>query len=382
MIDYGRAYGHRPFLEVQMDQVEIRGFNDGHVHWRWDERTVTAVRESARVCSSALVMPNTAEKRIIRNGEDVHAYETHLRSVLADNGGVGVEPLMTAYFTDDTSPELVRQLQPLIAAFKVYFCKRGVAGTTGAHDGIEDLLHPKHRPALAEIERNNIVLCIHCEIVDAYVLDREWKFIPILDALLDRYPKLRVMVEHVSDRRMLAFVAQKHREGHRIGCTITAHHPRLITDDVIGNKCRVHNHCMPCAKRPEDRVAIRDAMFAAEPWCFFGSDSAPHLQDKKECSEGCAGVFSAHVMAMTLVEDFEGSGHKDWPERLDRFTVRNMAAYYGISEGSRTIRLAKVGYEVPAQIGLIVPWMHRETLPWALDPGGSSGTSLPWKVDL
>lgn len=125
---------------------------------------------------------------------------------------------------------------------------------------------------------------------------------------------------------------------------------------------------MPCAKRPEDRTAIREAMFAAEPWCFFGSDSAPHRDDKKECAEGCAGVFSAHVMAMTLVEDFEGSGHKDWPDRLDRFTVRNMAAYYDVPEGSGTIHLVKKPYEVPYAIDdLIISWMHRETLPWFLE---------------
>lgn len=70
-------------------------------------------------------------------------------------------------------------------------------------------------------------------------------------------------------------------------------------NDVIGDMLKPHHFCKPIAKRPEDRRWLREMATRGGHQFFLGTDSAPHAQRKKECSSGCAGVFTA-PLAMPL----------------------------------------------------------------------------------
>lgn len=349
-----------------------RGY-DMHVHLRWDNRLKPALEAAIAQFSGVLWMPNTVERHVIANEGAAAEYQGDIalmRTLVAP--GRAFQAFGTLYLQETTSAFDIEVARERITAVKAYFRKpSGEAGTTGAQHGIEDLLAPHLHPALAKMQEIDLPLCVHAELITAFVLDREYRFIPVLKELLRRYPRLRVVVEHATDRRMIAFVANKHRDGFRIACTITAHHPLYTLDDVIGNKLRPLLHCMPCVKRPEDMQALREAMFMAEPWCFFGSDSAPHAVDAKICAEGCAGVFSGPVALQTLVELFGSSGHDDWQDRLTRFIYLNAHAFYRLPEVTEHVELVNEPWRVPGAVygekTKIIPFRHGETLPWRLD---------------
>lgn len=151
--------------------------------------------------------------------------------------------------------------------------------------------------------------------------------------------------------------------------TITLHHLETTLDDVIGGKLRPHLFCKPIPKRPSDRSALLNAALAGESCFALGSDSAPHLKHDKESACGCAGVFTAPVLAQGLVSLFEREhGCLGFIQAFTRFTSVNANAFYGFTSSDRTISLEKRPYAVPpiCSRGAVVPYRAGETLPWSL----------------
>src|SRR6185436_3212620 len=128
--------------------------------------------------------------------------------------------------------------------------------------------------------------------------------------------------------------------------TITAHHLVLTLDDVVGGELKPHNFCKPIAKRYEDREALVRAATSGNPKFFFGSDSAPHPINRKECSSCSAGVYMPGLIAIPLLADvFEGERALD---RLELFTSENGARFYGLPPNDDFIHLEHSAWKVPA----------------------------------
>ncbi|MDP3770618.1 MAG: dihydroorotase, partial [bacterium] len=99
------------------------------------------------------------------------------------------------------------------------------------------------------------------------------------------------------------------------------------------------------------------------PKFFLGSDSAPHPRERKECAKGACGVFSAPVLLQVLAEVFEDARSLD---RLEDFTSRFGAQFYGLPLNEGTITLARTGFTVPHEIGGVVPFRAGHQLRWGL----------------
>lgn len=344
-----------------MDTISIRRFNDMHVHVRVGDVLETVLPITAAYCSRAIVMPNT-RPRAIRTAEDIVWYRGEIQRVLDKQGITNFEPLMTIDIRDSTTPAMIEAAKYAgVVAGKVY--PLGV--TTNSDEGLRDFYSKEITETFREMERCHMRLLLHGELDKprTLVTKREHAFLPTLKYLAETFPNLRIVLEHISTKKAVDAVEKL---GVNVAATITAHHLCLTLNDVIGYGIRPHNGCMPTPKGFTDRYALLRAAFSGDPKYFLGSDSAPHLQEKKECAVGACGVFSAPILPQLLAQIFEASGESYWVELLEDFTSVIGAEFYGLPSSEEKITLVRKPFVVPDLIGGIVPFKAGETLNWTL----------------
>ncbi|MFP4302260.1 MAG: dihydroorotase [Spirochaetaceae bacterium] len=331
--------------------ITIRRPDDFHIHLRQGPALAQYAKEAANCFARAMVMPNTLPP--IVSAEAVREYRNRITDATK---GLGFQPLMTFKILPEIDPgEVAKMKEAGAIAGKLY--PRGA--TTNAEDGVErmdDLF-----PLLGAMEEEGVVLSIHGEDPAAFSLDREYAFLPAVERILKRFDRLRVVLEHVTDARTVAFVESGPE---RLAATITVHHLFLSLDDVIGGFIQPHHFCKPVAKRPEDRAALRRAALSGSPRFFLGTDSAPHPIEAKECAEGCAGVYTAPVAMPLLTEVFEKEGGPEWVALLEAFTSRFGAEFYGLPLNHGEVELHRESWEVPGRYGTVVPFRAGAELPW------------------
>lgn len=297
--------------------ITIRRPDDFHIHLRQGAALPHYAKDAAKTFGRAMVMPNTVPP--IASAAAVWEYK---KKILDATKGLDFEPLMTfKVFPDIDRSEVAMMKEAGVIAGKLY--PRGA--TTNAEDGVERM--DELFPLLEVLEEAELTLSIHGEDPGAFSLDREYAFLPAVERILKRFDRLRVVLEHVTDARTVAFVESG---PDRLAATITVHHLFLSLDDVIGGFIQPHHFCKPIAKRPEDRSALRRAALSGMPRFFLGTDSAPHPITAKECAEGCAGVYTAPVAMPLLAGFFEKEGGPEWVALLEAFTSKFGAEFYGL----------------------------------------------------
>lgn len=320
--------------------------DDFHVHLRQGELLKNYAKTVAKEFGRILVMPNTVPP--IASAENVRDYYAQIKSVAPQ-----LDLLMTFKLNAKISAdELVKMKEAGVVAGKYY--PAGV--TTNSEDGVSEF--ESIFPVVAEMEKLGLVLCIHGEEPSAFCLDREKEFFRRVEILAERFPKLRIVFEHLSTA---AAVEAVKRLPANVAATITAHHLIHTLDDVIGGSLQPHHFCKPLPKRPEDRKALREAAFSGNPKFFFGSDSAPHAQSKKECCCGAAGVYSAPVAIPVLIQLFESANALD---KLPNFIAGFGADFYGIPRPTKTVTYINSPWTVPANVDGAVPLFANQTLNW------------------
>lgn len=330
-------------------QIDIPLPDDFHIHLRQGLPLTTYTRDAVLSFGRVLVMPNTRPP--VRIPMEVEKYRA--RILAASRGAVGFEPLMSFYVDSAMGETEVAALAGAgVVAGKLY----PQGATTNSQEGVSDI--ERAFPVFESMEERDIVLCIHGEIPDAFVLDREAAFLPKLEAIVQRFPKLRVVLEHVTSAEAVKLVKSMPAN---VAATITVHHLMFTLDDVIGGFIRPHHFCKPVAKRYEDRDALREAAFSGDTNFFFGSDSAPHPVSAKECDCGCAGVYSAPTAMPLLIALFEE--HSDL-QSLVAFTAQNGARFYGLPESPYTSRYVRSDWKVPERSSDVVPLAAGQTLSW------------------
>lgn len=323
--------------------------DDFHVHLRQDEDLPLFAREASRRFARVLVMPNLVPP--VRTGDEVRAY----RSAIA-LAAPRLQPLMAFKLGPDlTDSDIDRLAAAGAAAGKVY--PEGV--TTHSENGVQDLRQIV--PLLPSLEKHGMVVCCHGEKPGVFSLDREEAFLEEFSEVAAAHPRTRFVLEHVSTAAAVRRIAEL---GPNAAATITLHHLEITLDDVIGGSLRPHLFCKPVAKRESDRQALREAAFSGNPKFFFGSDSAPHRVDRKECASGCAGVYSMPMALEGLAGVFDVAGKR---ARLADFVAGFGADFYGLPRTAETIALVRDPWVVPAVVDGVVPYRAGETLAWRLE---------------
>jgi len=275
------------------------------------------------------------------------------------------EPLMTLYLTDATDPG---EIDRAMKSGSVHGVKYYPAGATTHSDaGVTDIR--RTYPALARMQEVGMRLLVHGETprADVDVFDRETHFLDaVLIPLIERFPKLKVVFEHISTARAAEFVAGA-RPG--IAATITPQHLLHNRNAIFSGGIRPHYYCLPVLKRERDREALVAAATGGNPRFFLGTDSAPHTRASKENACGCAGMFTAHGGIELYAEVFEAAGCLD---RLQPFASHFGADFYGLPRHEDTITLIKEPWTAPASLdfgdGTLVPYRAGETIGWRLAP--------------
>ena len=346
-------------MPVAPDSITLRRPDDWHLHLRDGAALAAVVGATTRVFGRAIVMPNL--KPPVATTADALAYRE--RIVAAAGSGNRFEPLMTLYLTDATPADEIARAKAsgAVVAVKAY----PAGATTHSDAGITSL--DRARGAIAAIEEHGLVLSLHGEVTDpdVDVFDRERVFVEReLPRLVRDFPRLRIVLEHVTTREAVEFVASAPAS---VAATITPQHLLWSRNAMLVGGIRPHLFCLPVLKRESHRHALVEAVTSGSPKFFLGTDSAPHARDTKEHACGCAGCYSAPVALELYAEAFDAAGALD---RLEGFASLHGAAFYGLPPHDETITLVREPWRVPATYpfagGAIVPLRAGETVHWRI----------------
>jgi dihydroorotase len=347
-----------------VNSLSIQRPDDWHVHLRDGAALKAVAGFTAQRFGRAIVMPNL--KPAITTTEMAHAYRQRILAALPADSGF--EPLLTLYLTNGTSAAEIDRAR---AAGFIHGVKLYPAGATTHSDaGVTDIKHVY--AVLAHMEEIGMRLLVHGESpqADVDVFDRETHFIDaVLAPLLDRFPKLKVVFEHITTARAVEFVKDC-RAG--VAATITPQHLLHNRNAIFSGGIRPHYYCLPILKREQDRQALLEAATGGNPRFFLGTDSAPHEKNTKENACGCAGMFTAHAAIELYAEAFESAGRL---ERLEAFASHFGADFYGLARHTGRITLIKESWRPPDHYsfgeGTLIPYRAGETVAWRLAPASS-----------
>ncbi len=333
--------------------------DDWHVHLREGTMLSHTVNDIESIFARALVMPNL--KKPLTYTEDIVEYH---RTILAKIQQKTFQPYMTLYLTDTTSPDEVSKAKSsgIVISAKLY----PVGVTTHSQDGIHSLA--TLYPVFQRMEEENLVLNIHGEVTNPNcdIFDREENFInQELIPLIHHFPKLRITLEHISTKYAVSFISQAPEN---VAATITPHHLWLNRNDLLSGGIKPHYYCLPIVKRNTDQEALIQAAISGNPRFFLGTDSAPHAISQKISACGCAGIYNAPVALPLCATIFENAKALD---KLENFTSRFGAQFYGLPLNSTTITLQKKAFKVPERLPFgeewVVPLCAGQVLPWSLN---------------
>ncbi|HEX6841384.1 MAG TPA: dihydroorotase [Stellaceae bacterium] len=339
--------------------MTLRRPDDWHLHLRDGAMMAAVLPCTARQFARAIVMPNLVPP--VTTVAAAEAYRARILKALP--AGAAFTPLMTAYLTDDSDPgEIERGHRAgVFTAAKLY----PAHATTHSAQGVTDIR--KITPVLERMADIGMPLLVHGEVTDPAVdvFDREAIFIErVLKPLTQRLPALKIVLEHITTREAVDFVAGA---GPNLAATITAHHLVINRNALFAGGLRPHMYCLPVAKRETHRLALRHAAVSGNAKFFLGTDSAPHPVHDKEGDCGCAGIFSAPAALEIYAQVFDEENARD---RLEAFASVNGPRFYGLTPNEARITLRRASWTVPTEVatgaGPVRPFRAGETLVWQL----------------
>ena len=345
-----------------MNALTLQRPDDWHVHLRDGAALAAVVKFTAQRFGRAIVMPNL--KPAVTTAAAARAYRDRILAALP--AGTRFEPLLTLYLTDATAPDEIDRAKAggIVHGVKLY----PAGATTHSDEGVTDISRTYR--VLARMQELGMPLLVHGETAnaDVDVFDRETDFMEAqLRPLIERFPALRVVFEHITTADAVAFVAAA-RPG--VAATITPQHLLHNRNAIFAGGIRPHYYCLPILKRERDRQALLGAATGGNPRFFLGTDSAPHERAAKQSACGCAGMFTAHAALELYAEAFESAGRLD---RLEAFAGHFGADFYGLPRHEDKITLIKESWMPPETYdfggGALVPYRAGEPVAWRLAGG-------------
>ncbi len=342
-----------------MNELTLACPDDWHLHLRDDDALEAVLPHTSRQFARAIVMPNL--KPPVRTLAEAAAYRE--RILAARPEGSTFEPLMTLYLTDNTSPDEVTAAHRagIVKAVKYY----PAGATTNSDSGVTDIA--KCDAVFQAMQDLGMPLLLHGEVTGESidVFDREAVFIvKHLIPLMKRFPKLRIVLEHITTSQGAEFVMSR---AENIAATITPQHLLYSRNAIFKGGLNPHFYCLPILKREEHRVALVKAAISGSGKFFLGTDSAPHAKNRKEACCGAAGCYSALHALELYTEAFDAAGALD---KLEGFASFFGADFYGLPRNRGSITLKREPWTVPELLPFpeagLVPLKAGEMLHWKL----------------
>lgn len=339
-----------------MQTLIINRPDDWHVHFRDNELLAQTVPATSFNFARALVMPNL--KPALTTLSAIEEYRKRIIAQIPSDHTF--TPYMTFYLNESVAvEELVKAASiPYILGAKLY----PAGATTNSEQGAKCL--KALYPLFEVLQANDLVVQIHGEVTHSDVFEREELFIEEqLKPLIANFPKLRVVLEHISTKAAVDFVRQASAN---VAATITVHHLLYNRNQLLAGGIRPHYYCLPILKHERDQMALREAAVSGSGKFFAGTDSAPHAVLSKESSCGCAGIYSAPYALPLYAQVFEESNSLS---HLNDFTSRFGAEFYRLSINQEQCELIKTPQTVAESLPLgqnrVVPIAAGETISWS-----------------
>lgn len=340
-----------------IDRLTLLRPDDWHIHLRDGALLPRTVADAARTFARAIIMPNLVPP--VRNAVEADQYRQRILS--ARPADSAFQPLMVLYLTDQTS---AADIHNAIQSGFVHAAKLYPAGaTTNSDSGVTRL--EAIYPALEAMSEVGMPLLVHGEVThsDVDIFDREKRFIDDqLLGLVNRFPNLKVVLEHITTADAADFVRSA---SDKVAATITAHHLLYNRNHMLAGGIRPHFYCLPILKRNTHQDALLDAATSGSAKFFLGTDSAPHAQNAKETSCGCAGCYTAYAAIELYAEAFEQRNALD---KLEGFASHFGADFYQLPRNQDTITLVREPWTAPASLAFgeqqLVPLRAGEILNW------------------
>jgi len=334
-----------------MNKITLTSPFDMHLHLRDADMLNLVAPLTSKTFAGAIIMPNLVP--VVDTKKAVVEYRNRILESIDEKDNF--TPFMTLFFKPYTK-EFLEEVKDDISAIKLY--PAGI--TTNSDDGVQTIDTESLAPTLNAMAELNIPLCVHGE-TNGFVMDREQEFMSVYEALATAFPKLKIIMEHITTKDAVDMLDRFEN----LYATITLHHLIITLDDVAGGMLQPHLFCKPIAKRPHDRDALLKVALEGHPKVMFGSDSAPHPKHAKEACGCAAGVFTAPIAIQVLVELFEQHNRL---ENLQRFLSDNACEIYNIKPSSKTITLVKEDFKVPNFYEFkrerVVPMYAEKQLSW------------------
>ncbi len=326
--------------------IRLQSPLDMHLHLREGDMLRAIAPLSARYFAGAVIMPN-----LLPPVDSLDRLKAYRRDILQAVGDLPFEPYMTLFLRDYSEQELVAA-RPHILGIKLY--PEGV--TTHSAGGVRDLAAVE--PVLARMEALDMILMVHGE-THGFVMDREQNFLPHYEYLARTFPRLRIIMEHITTAAAVDLLDRFPN----LHATVTLQHLLMTLDDMAGGLLKPHLFCKPILKRPQDRDALLRAALSAHPKLSFGSDSAPHPRSSKESCGCAAGVFSAPVALPMLAELFE---RHNALHNLASFVSHNARRIYRIEPPEMSLLLRREPMRIPADYAGVVPILAGGEVSWSV----------------
>jgi dihydroorotase len=328
-------------------EITLRSPLDMHIHFREGAMLELVAPLTAETFAGGVIMPNLVPP--VANLERLAEYAEAVKAAVAPHV---FDPYMTLFFRGYSEAELAAAKDQIIG-IKLY--PSGV--TTNSEGGVESIREAE--ATMSIMEEMGIPLLVHGESPDSFVMDREADFLSTYDDLAQRFPRLKIVMEHITTAAAVDML-DRHDNLH---ATVTLQHLLITLNDVAGGMLKPHLFCKPIAKRPADRDALLNAALNAHPKLSFGSDSAPHPIHKKECCGCAAGVFTAPVALAMLAELFAAHNALDNLQAFVSDTARNV---YGVTPPDKTVVLRNEPTAVPERYGDVVPIRAGGEIEWSV----------------
>lgn len=334
--------------------ITLKNPLDMHLHLRDDLILQAVAPFSARSFVGGVIMPNleppiTSLNAAIAYRQRIQAVLDSARGNASTSDDLRFVPFCALYITDTLTPkELESCAKEGFRLLKLY--PKGA--TTNSDYGVAEVISPNMRRLFSAAQEFGMIVCIHGESA-GFSLEREHQFGLVFEELARSYPHLKIIIEHMSDRRTIPLLESYEN----LYATLTLHHITMHLDNVVGGQLCCHHFCKPVLKTPQDTQALLELALQAHKKVSFGSDSAPHTLESK--LNGAAGIFSAPCLLPQLAELFETYGAL---ENLQAFVSDNAMRIYDVfawceemrpyQHSPKEITLKKVDSFIPEAIYL------------------------------
>jgi dihydroorotase len=348
---------------------------------------------SMRQFSGGLLMPNTGIPGICSNIFSEKEIRWYAHQVQEVTQGSEFLSLLTYFLSPDlkdsdlqfATSDFFREGNIAFGGIK-YYPKGGTTNSDKGMNGFSEVSH-----ILEKMEKYQISLLIHGEValdrqgivIDDF--DREEVFYQEeMEALRKRFPELPLVMEHITTRDAAEFVM---RYPEHTRATITPQH--LLFDrralfngtsiqdtsffyNTSQNGMNPSQMCRPILKSQQHVMALREHLMRQYEYggdnFGLGTDSAPHLKEKKYCECGACGVYSAPLALELYAMAFDEMNLLD---HLQEFAGGVMPRFYGITERlphkEVVLTLTPQGTKVePHYDGIVTPFAG-QVIPWELN---------------